>query len=174
MYHTARAYTYTSQTNSESMNTSILRIYHHLQHCHLPSKQVHHLLIFEAVLQSRRNSSAPGPNGISNVIWKRCPTLQRRLFSVITRVWTTCCIPPSWQRATIRLIHKYGPATEPSNFRPIALTNCDGKIFFALVGKAIREHMIRNSFFDLRLQKGFLPGVAGCLEHSSLRLLRFL
>ena len=28
--------------------------------------------------------------------------------------------------------------------------------------------MIRNSFFDLRLQKGFLPGVAGCLEHSSL------
>ena len=123
---------------------------------------------FEAVLRSRRNSSAPGPNGISNVIWKRCPTLQRRLFSVITRVWTTCCIPPSWQRATIRLLHKSGPATEPSNFRPIALTNCDGKIFFALVGKAIREHMIRNSFFDLRLQKGFLPGVAGCLEHSSL------
>ena len=28
--------------------------------------------------------------------------------------------------------------------------------------------MTRNSFFDLRLQKGFLPGVAGCLEHSAL------
>ena len=157
------------QINSETMNTSILRIYHHLQHSHLPSKQVHHLLrALRLFFRSRRNSSAPGPNGISNVIWKCCPTLQRRLFSVITRVWTTCCIPPSCQRATIRLIHKSGSATEPSNFRPIALTNCDGKIFFALVGKAIREHMIRNSFFDLRLEKGFLPGVAGCLEHSSL------
>ena len=30
--------------------------------------------------------------------------------------------------------------------------------------------MTRNSFFDLRLQKGFLPGVAGCLEHSALLL----
>ena len=28
--------------------------------------------------------------------------------------------------------------------------------------------MLRNSFFDKRLQKGFLPDVAGCLEHSSL------
>ena len=28
--------------------------------------------------------------------------------------------------------------------------------------------MLRNLFFDKRLQKGFLPDVAGCLEHSSL------
>ena len=30
------------------------------------------------------------------------------------------------------------------------------------------ENMLKNSFFDRRLQKGFLPGVAGCLEHSAL------
>ena len=47
------------------MNTSILRIYHHLQHCHLPSKQVHHLLrALRLFFRSRRNSSAPGPDGI--------------------------------------------------------------------------------------------------------------
>ena len=28
--------------------------------------------------------------------------------------------------------------------------------------------MTKNSFFDLRLQKGFLPGVSGCIEHTSL------
>ena len=28
--------------------------------------------------------------------------------------------------------------------------------------------MLRNSYLDKRLQKGFLPDVAGCLEHSSL------
>ena len=85
---------------------------------------------FSAVLRSRRNSSAPGPNGIPNVIWKRCPSLQKRLYSVILRVWNTCQIPPSWQHAAIRLIHKSGSASDPANFRPIALTNCDGKIFF--------------------------------------------
>ena len=30
------------------------------------------------------------------------------------------------------------------------------------------QNMLKNSFFDQRLQKGFLPGVAGCLEHSAL------
>ena len=57
--------------------------------------------------------------------------------------------------------------TQP-NFRPITLSNCEGKIFFALLGKAMLENMLKNSFFDQRLQKGFLPGVAGCLGHSAL------
>ena len=39
-----------------------------------------------------------------------------------------------------------------------ALTNCDGKIFFAQVANSILKHMTRNSFFDLRLQKGFFAG----------------
>ena len=56
----------------------------------------------------------------------------------------------------------------PANFRPIALSNCEGKIFFAFLGKAMLENMLKNSFFDQRLQKGFLPGVADCLEQSAL------
>ena len=57
---------------------------------------------------------------------------------------------------------------QPSQFQTIALSNCEGKIFFALLGKAMLENMLKNSFFDQRRQKGFLPGVAGCLEHSAL------
>ena len=64
-----------------------------------------------------------------------------------------------------------GPMDNPANFRPIALSNCEGKIFFALLWKAMLENMLKNSFFDKRLQKGFLPGVAGCPEHSALRIL---
>ena len=123
---------------------------------------------FSAVIRSRRNSSAPGPNGIPYTVWKRCPNLQMRLFSIISRAWKLTEIPPSWQQAVIRLVHKSGSPNEPSNFRPIALTNCDGKIFFALVAKSVLKHMTKNSFFDLRLQKGFLPGVSGCIEHTSL------
>ena len=123
---------------------------------------------FSAVIRSRRNSSAPGPNGIPYTVWKRCPNLQMRLFSIISRAWKSTEIPPSRQRAVIRLVHKSGSPNEPSDFRPIALTNCDGKIFFALVVKSVLKHMTKNSFFDLRLQMGFLPGVSGCIEHTSL------
>ena len=123
---------------------------------------------FSQVLRSRRNSSAPGPNGIPNTVWKRCPCLHRPLYSIMRRAWSCKSIPTSWQCAAIRLFHKSGPTDDPTNFRPIALSNCDGKLFFALVSKAVLRHMIRNSFFDMRLQKGFLPDVSGCLEHSSL------
>lgn len=123
---------------------------------------------FTTVLRSRRNSAAPGPNGIPNAIWKRCKCLQEILYSIIRRIWKSGKIPPSWQCATIRLFHKKGATDDPANFRPISLSNSDGKIFFALVSKAISQHMIRNNYFDRRVQKGFLPGIAGCLEHSSL------
>ena len=99
---------------------------------------------------------------------KRCQCLHRPLYSIIRRVWSSANIPASWQCATIRLFHKSGSTNDPSNFRPIALSNCEGKVFFSLVSKAVLRHMLRNLFFDKRLQKGFLPDVAGCLEHSSL------
>ena len=71
---------------------------------------------FSAVLRSCRNSSAPGPNVIPNVIWKRCPSLQlqKRLYSVVVRVWNTCQILLSWKHAAIRLIQKSGSASDPA------------------------------------------------------------
>ena len=64
------------------------------------------------------------------------------------------CLDLSWQCAcaAIRLFHKSGPTDNPANFRPIALSNCEGKIFFAPLGKAMLENRLKNSFFDQRLQ----------------------
>ena len=64
--------------------------------------------------------------------------------------------------------HKKGLADNPRNFRRIALSNCDGKIFFGLISQCAQQHMIKNKFFDHRLQKGFMPGVSWCLEHTTL------
>ena len=47
------------------------------------------IVYFSAILRSRRKSFAPGPNSIANMIWKRCPSLRKRLYSVISRVWNT-------------------------------------------------------------------------------------
>ena len=51
--------------------------------------------------------------------------------------------------------------------RNIALSNCEGKLFWALVSQSIMEHMLRNNYFDGKVQKGFMPEVSGCVEHSS-------
>ena len=123
---------------------------------------------FSACLKRKRNSSSPGPNGIPYLVWKLCPSLQKRLFTIICKVWKSLSIPVSWQQAIVILLHKSGSADNPANFRPIALTNCDGKIFFSLVANRITSYMCRNAYFDGFTQKGFLPGIAGCVEHATL------
>ena len=56
--------------------------------------------------------------------------------------------------------------SHPSLFRPIALTNCDGKIFFSVVSERLQLYFVNNSYIDRSIQKGFLFGLPGCLEHS--------
>ena len=97
-----------------------------------------------------------------------CPSLQKRLLTIICRVWKNKSIPSTWQQAIIILLHKSGPSSSPANFRPIALTNCDGKLFFSIVASRITSYMCQNGYFDGLTQKGFLPGIAGCIEHATL------
>ena len=71
------------------------------------------------------------------------------------RLLTSQKIPQSWQRAIVRLFRKKGCTDDPANFRPISLSNCDGKIFFALLGKVIQNHMTKKLLFRLSYPKGF-------------------
>ena len=64
--------------------------------------------------------------------------------------------------------HKSGTTSDPTNFRPIALSNCDGKLFFSLLSKSFTSYMIRNEYFDKQTQKGFLPGISGSVEHACI------
>ena len=71
----------------------------------------------------------------------------------------------AWKLAAIRLIGK--PAAEadpslPSNFRPIALTSCVGKLFST---NRWLSYTLSNKYFDRSVQKAFMPATAGCTEH---------
>ena len=60
----------------------------------------------------------------------------------------------------------------PSNikdFRPIALLNVEGKLFFSLVSKRLEQHVISNNkFINTSIQKGCMEKVPGCWEHMSM------
>ena len=48
--------------------------------------------------------------------------------------------------------------------RPIAVGNCDGKLYNSFLQEAIATHTLAKFPF----QKGFLRGVPGCIEHASI------
>jgi hypothetical protein len=63
------------------------------------------------------------------------------------------------------LLAKSSNLHDPSEFRPIALTNTIGKIFFAVIAKRLEKYMMVNDFIS-SVQKGFKAETPGCLEHS--------
>ena len=66
----------------------------------------------------------------------------------------------------IKLLHKKGDTNEPSNFRMIALTNCVGKIFHLILSRRFTRYLTQNKLIDETMQKAFLPGINGCIEHN--------
>lgn len=122
----------------------------------------------QQTLRKCRNSSTPGPNGIPYVFYKRLPSLHRYLHGIFIRVWTEGDVPVAWRVANMILLAKSKETHHPSLMRNIALSNVEGKLFFSLLASMLQSYMLQNSFFDGRSQKGFLPGVSGCVEHNSI------
>jgi hypothetical protein len=117
------------------------------------------------IIKLKRNGAAPGLDGILYVPFKRCPCLVKLLVKIFRKVWKTKDIPAEWATASIQLLAKSANLTDPAEFRPIALTNTIGKIFFAVIAKRLEKYMAENKFIS-QVQKGFKAETPGCLEHS--------
>ena len=114
------------------------------------------------VLRLKRNGAAPGPNGISYLPYKRCPALWPYLHTIFSKIWKTNDVPKGWASASIILLPKSDKTADPAEFRPIALTNTIGKVFFSVFSKRLERFMK----FTSHTQKGFKTNTPGCLEHS--------
>ena len=44
----------------------------------------------------------------------------------------------------------------------------EGKIFFSMVARRMADFISRNNCIDILMQKGGVPGVLGCLEHTGV------
>lgn len=126
---------------------------------------------FSNVLSSRRNSSAPGINGIIYRVYKLCPQISSFLYRIFCSCVKNCVVPVQWRVAKEVYIPKSKEPDESkiSDFRPIALLNVEGKLFFRLISKRIEDHVIHdNKFINTSIQKGCMEKVPGCWEHMSL------
>ena len=98
---------------------------------------------------------APGPDGIPNIVLKRCiDILANRLYYIFRAIFELNVYPDEWRESITVVLRKPGKPSyeEPKAYRPIALLNTLGKLFSSIVADDLshfcetREVLPRNQF----------------------------
>ena len=105
-------------------------------------------------------------NSIPYTVYKRCPAVLRFLHRIVELIWKTKSVPEDWALAFVILLAKSEHLDLPAEFRPIAIGNTAGKIFFSVVSDRLQRFTTTNNYIKRNIQKGFLSGVAGCVDHT--------
>ena len=123
---------------------------------------------FLTKLKRTRSKSSPGPNGVPYLVYKRCPGVSKQLWSYLRELWRRNTMSDTWREAEGVFIPKEEGAKTVDKFRTISLLNVEGKLFFSLKADRITSFLMKNKFIDPSIQKGGIPGVSGCLEHTAI------
>jgi hypothetical protein len=122
----------------------------------------------QVATKKTRAKSSPSPlDQVTHLVFKRCPSLTPILLDLFNMCWRLHTVPSLWKKGVIRLIPKAAASDAPhlpSNYRPIALTSCIGKLFTTMLKNRWLKFMVRNNYLDTSVQKAFLPDIPGCLE----------
>ena len=89
-----------------------------------------------------------------------------KIYIFFNKVFLSGAHPPTWGESLVKLIHKKGDTATPSNFRMIALSGCIGKLYHLILAERLTTFLTANKLIDPELQKAFLPGINGVIEHN--------
>ena len=105
---------------------------------------------------SKSNNSAPGPDEIHYTLLKELPTISLKyLLDIYNNIWISGNIPTIWKQAiTIPILKKQKYPTNPTNYRPIALTSCTCKTLERMINLRLIWFLESNNLL-LNLQTGF-------------------
>lgn len=116
-------------------------------------------------------SSTPNPH-LAPPHLTRFPTLSSNSATHLARPSSTCwsqaVIPPQWKLAAIKLGKSSAAKdpTTPTNFRPIVLTSCVGKLFTTILKNRWLNYMTHNGYLSSSIQKAFMKATPGCIKHQ--------
>ena len=102
------------------------------------------------------SDTAAGPDEIHYQILKHLPsTSLKTLLNIYNHIWSNRTFPKCWTEATIIPIPKPNKDhTEPTNYRPIALTSCVCKVLERIINKRLVWYLETNNLIS-RYQSGF-------------------
>ena len=112
----------------------------------------------ESCLAETGNTAA-GPDQIHNNILKQLPQISKQcLLNTLNKMWLENSFPDSWRNANIIPIPKPNKDhTDPSNYRPIALTSCLCKLMEKMANKRLNWFLETNECLS-DYQCGFRKG----------------
>ncbi|XP_061878077.1 uncharacterized protein LOC133630482 [Entelurus aequoreus] len=122
----------------------------------------------QEVVRRARTSSAPGPSGVPYKVYKNCPRLLCRLWKILKMIWRRGKVADQWRQAEGVWIPKEEKSQNINQFRTISLLSVEGKIFFSLIARRLTDYLLKNSYINTSVQKGGIPEVSGCLEHTGV------
>ena len=101
-------------------------------------------------------SKSPGPDNIPYEFLKHFNITQLKAFlKFLNYIYLNDSFPMQWKEAiAIPLLRHGKPATDPSSYRPIALTNCLCKIMEKVLNKCLNLYIERNKSYT-STQSGF-------------------
>ena len=110
-----------------------------------------------SVLCDLDTSKAVGPDLVHNRILKECASiLAEPLCIIFNKSLSDCKFPELWKTAHITPIFKKGDSSNCTNYRPISLLSCVGKVLEKLVQKHLSEYLKTHNIIT-DAQCGFLP-----------------
>ena len=103
-------------------------------------------------------NKAIGPDSISHKMLKATIfTISTPLCILFNRSLKEHSFPKQWKVANILPLFKNGDPSELSNYRPVSLLSCVGKIMERVIFKYVYNYFHSNGLF-YKYQAGFLPG----------------
>ena len=123
---------------------------------------------FMKKLIKTRSKSAPGPNGVPYLLYKRCPSVAKLLWGYLRELWNKNALSDAWREAEGVFIPKEDGAKSVEKFRTISLLNVEGKLFFSMKADRITDFLLKNKYINSSIQKGGIPKVSGCIEHTAI------
>ena len=110
------------------------------------------------ILKNLDLTKAVGPDLVHNkLLHIGAETLSEPLSLLFNRSLSEGRFPASWKQAHVTPIHKKGPKEKCSNYRPISLLSCVGKVMEKCVQKHIFDYLSSNNLLTSS-QSGFIPG----------------
>jgi len=110
------------------------------------------------VIKKLDKNKAVGPDKIHNkLLIAAVDFIAEPLCILFNRSLTEGIVPDMWKTAHITPVHKKGPCDQCSNYRPISLLSCLGKVLERCIHNHIFTYFKQNEIISAN-QSGFIPG----------------
>ena len=111
--------------------------------------------VVKRVLKRLKVNKSSGPDGIPPVVLKNCRfTLCGPLSRLYHLSYSSGFYPSAWKLANVQPVPKKGSRSDPSNYRPIAVTSLLSKIMERIIKQNLMDYLETNKLIHDR-QYGF-------------------